>query len=510
MTWTLSLWRPDRRWGLRLWLLALVGGAAAVAQPWRVPSLALDGWRLVIALVFATLAAEIFTVDFPDRKRVSGSYVFLLVSTAILGPAPAALIGGLAGGLGAMFRRAGWHSMLFQLSRLALAAACAAGVAQWVAGELGLGVAILAGNGPAIRTIQWETPSGWDVQGALLQTLAFMAVFTLVAMLLARVDRVVSAIDDRYPGVDLLTNALIVPLPVALLAIYARTGANGLMLAVVGLVSLLAIVRAYVNLGTLHGDLERAYELAEERQSKLTEALQLNRDITQLINHDLRGPLSSVMGYTELLGRTIGRPDANVEQQREQLKRITSNSQRILRLADNLFDLQRLEQAESLVELAPFDPRAVLLSVIDQLRDNADRRRIRLRIDAADEVGRVVSNEWMFREIADNLLSNAIKYGKDGGSVDVKLGCQHAKLQLQVLDDGIGMTPDDQARLFTKFFRSAAKEVRGVQGSGLGLALCKTMIDKLGGEIEVWSEPARGTRFTVRLPDAGMRETSSE
>ena len=106
----------------------------------------------------------------------------------------------------------------------------------------------------------------------------------------------------------------------------------------------------------------------------------------------------------------------------------------------------------------------------------------------------------MVREIAENLLSNAIKYSREGGRVSVHLQARAGQMLLEVQDSGIGMSAEDQARLFTRFFRSGNEEVRSVRGTGLGLALTKTMVERLDGHIEVWSELGRGSRFSVCLP----------
>jgi len=427
------------------------------------------------ALSATMLAAEVFTVDFPDRKRISGGYIFPLLASVVVSPPAGVIAAGSAGFVAGLVRGERRRGALVHGPRLALAAAAAAST----------DVLVFSG-----------IPLELSLRGALA-VLLYAAVYTVVAWVFGRVEEAIAQKRALYPSVDVLTNLLLVPLPLALGVIYERTSLNGLLLACLALALLLIVVQAYVNLATLHSELRQAYSRLADQEQRLEQALKINREMSQVVSHDLRGPLTSVMGYTELLHASLGKPET--EKQLRYVESIEGNSRRILSMADKLLDLHRLEEGGE-VELAPVDPATILRQLEEDTRVLAEQKRIGLELDVAPEVSSVESSEWMLREIADNLVSNAIKYTHEEGRVVVRLRADAQELLLEVEDNGIGMSAADQARLFTKFFRSGSEEVQKVRGTGLGLALTKTMIERLQGRIEVWSQVGQGSRFSVHLP----------
>lgn len=475
-----TLFMSSRLLRLRFGLWTVYVGALLVlsglAIAWR-PLASLDATAELAlgVLAAATLAAEVFTVDFPDRKRISGSYIFPLLASAVISPTAGVLVAGTAGVASGLLHGQRWRPALFHGPQLALSAA--AGTA-------------------AVEAVFGEIPLQPTVAGALA-VLLYMAVYTTLAWLLGRVEETIAEKPAEQASVDLLTNLLLVPLPLALAVVYERTSVNGLLLSALALALLLIVVRAYVNLATLHGELKQAYARLADQEQRLEHALEANRDMAQVVSHDLRGPLTSVMGYTELL--RSGLHEREPEQLQRYINSIEGNSRRILGLADKLLDLNRLEEGGE-VELTDVDPAAILRQVADGAQVQADQKHIAVDREIAPNVPVVRTSEWMLREIAENLTSNAIKYTRESGHVVLRLDHNNGQLVLEVEDNGIGMGPEDRARLFTKFFRSGSEEVRSVRGTGLGLALTKTMIERLGGRIDVWSELNQGSRFTVHLP----------
>ncbi|HLY67405.1 MAG TPA: HAMP domain-containing sensor histidine kinase [Chloroflexota bacterium] len=434
--------------------------------------------RLALAgLSGATLAAEVFTVDFPDRKHISGGYVFPLIASSVINPLAGVIAAGSAGLVAGALRGQRLRSALFHGPQLAIAAALAAWVELLVFGRI---------------------PFEPSMRGALA-VLLYAGVFTCTAWLLGRAEEAIAAKPASHASVELLTNLLLVPLPLLLAFIYQRTSLTGLLFSALALALLLVVVRAYVNLATLHGELKGAYARLANQEQQLESALETNREMSQIMSHDLRGPLTSVMGYAELLRSSLSSPEANVEKQRRYVESIENNSRRIQSLADKLLDLHRLEEGGEF-ELVRVEPSAFARQLADEMTIRAEQNKLTLNIDLAPGLPALQTSEWMLHEIAENLISNAIKYTKEGGRVDVGLRPDAGQLLLEVEDNGLGMSAEDQARLFTKFFRSASKEVRGLRGTGLGLALTRAMIERLGGRVEVWSELGKGSRFSVHLP----------
>jgi len=455
----------------------LFAGAGLALATWPFTSLGGTAEFTLAVLAAATLAAEVFTVDFPDRKRVSGSYIFPLVASVVVDPRAGVLVAGAAGICAGLLRSQRLRSALFHGPQLAVAAAAAVGLEQVLFGGPRLELSV---HGGAVIAV-------------------YMAMYTTVAWGLGRLEQAIVGKPAEHASVDGLTNVLLMPLPLALGVVYERTSVNGLLLSSLALALLLIMVRAYVNLATLHGELEQTYNRLSEQERRLEGVLRTNREMSQVVSHDLRGPLTSVMGYAELLRASLAKPEPDSEKQRRYVDSIEGNGRRILSLADKLLDLHRLDEGGE-IERASLDVAAVVRHLAEDARVQAEQRGIELDLEVAVGLPRMHSSEWMVREIAENLLSNAIKYSREGGRVVVRLRAESEELLIEVEDNGIGMSNEDQARLFTKFFRSGSEEVRSVRGTGLGLALAKTMVERLEGRVEVSSELGRGARFSVHLP----------
>ncbi|HUZ77248.1 MAG TPA: HAMP domain-containing sensor histidine kinase [Chloroflexota bacterium] len=475
---------PGRRWSAT-WRCAALAGLFALAGVvcwlgWPAAGISSGNRALLLALVAAAALAESLTLDFPDRKNLSVGYVFPFVVAATVGPGLGVACAGVAGGIAALARaRPGalrnLPIRLLRAPRLLLAAA---------AGLLALR---LAWGGPALSL---------SLTGAE-KALLYAATYSLTSWGLARGQAWLAPSAGEDPAPELLTNLLLAPLPLALATIFARAGQLGLTISALALALLLIVVRTYVNLSTLHRELKMAYERLSKQEEDLEQALDTNRELTQIVSHDLRGPLTSIMGYADLL-RGVLEPASTGAKEQRYLDALSNNARRMLSLTDRLLDLHRVEQ-QSGPQLTAVDAAGVVRELVEMLRVQVDAKPISLQVDIPPHA-QLRSSDWMLREIAENLLTNAIKYTPSGGQVRVRLERQPDQVLFSVEDTGIGIPPADQARLFSKFFRGTSREVRQAQGTGLGLALTRSMAERLGGHIEVWSEEGRGSRFTVHLP----------
>jgi signal transduction histidine kinase len=451
--------------------------AAAVLRLWPLPALEGEAALMLGSLAIATLAAELFTIDFPDRRNVSVGYVFPLIASALIAPSAGVVVAGAAGLAAGLVRSHRLRSALFHGPQLALAAALAAGLDGWLLGGIDL-------------SLSWHSA---------VSLLLYAGVYTPVVWGLGRLEELIAEKPASFASADLLTNLVLAPLPLGIAPLYQRLGVEGVLLALLGLVLLLIAAQAYENLFMVHRQLKQAYARLAEQEQQLEHALDTNREMSQVVSHDLRGPLTSVMGYSELLRSSLEKAQPDPAKQIGYVNSIEGNSRRILSLANKLLDLHRLEEGGN-VDVGAVQAASVVRQVVDELRVQAEQKQLAIvpEIDSALPV--MQTCEWMLREVAENLISNAVKYTPEGGRVTVRLHMADDKVLLQVEDSGLGMSPEDQARLFTKFFRSGSKDVRKVSGTGLGLALTKGMIERLGGVIEVWSELGRGSRFSVYLP----------
>jgi signal transduction histidine kinase len=251
---------------------------------------------------------------------------------------------------------------------------------------------------------------------------------------------------------------------------------------------------------------EFAQRLLKEQNERLREADRLKDEFVALISHDLRTPLTSIMGYLELTmdDEQIG------EDSRGYLEIVQRNSDRLLRLVNDLLFVARLEAGELDLHRLELGLAAIVQQAVEEAKPRARDKGVELRADIR-EVPDVRGDRGRMYQLLDNLISNAIKFTPEGGHVDVRLTSKGARVRLEVADTGIGISPAEQARLFERFFRASTATERQIPGTGLGLYIANAIVEAHGGEIDVESEPGSGTAFVVELPvAAGARTPPAE
>jgi PAS domain S-box-containing protein len=228
--------------------------------------------------------------------------------------------------------------------------------------------------------------------------------------------------------------------------------------------------------------------------SYLKELDHIKSDFVHTVSHDLRSPLTSVLGYAELIGRT----GPLNEHQTEFMARLQASIRDITALVNDLLDLGRLE--------AGFDTRREIVQLeniigytLDILGGQISARNITLHFTAEPHLPSLKANPLRLRQMLDNLIGNAIKYTPPGGEVNVHVRAEEGQIILQVTDNGPGIAPTDQPRIFEKFFRGE-NVPDDVPGSGLGLSIVKSIVDNHQGRIWVESALGQGSTFFVVLP----------
>jgi signal transduction histidine kinase len=203
---------------------------------------------------------------------------------------------------------------------------------------------------------------------------------------------------------------------------------------------------------------------------------------------------------------------AALDETYEQIPTYVSHVERagksIQRLMENLLQISRLERSDELPSAEPTDLAFVMNQVILDLAPLAKHKQQTLKVEPATDLEQALAVPLLLREALSNLVSNAVKYTPDGGEIRVwsQRGRQPHTVVVGVRDSGIGLSKDDQARLFTKFFRSSDPRVQRERGTGLGLALTHALVTRIGGTISVESEPGRGTTFRLTLPSVPTHE----
>jgi len=222
-------------------------------------------------------------------------------------------------------------------------------------------------------------------------------------------------------------------------------------------------------------------------------------DFVATASHELRTPLAAVYGSA----RTLRRADIELppEQRDRFLEIIESETERLTAIVSQILLAGQLEEGRVDLATAATDLRGLAESVLDSTRVRAPAE-VELSLDPGDDSTVALADEDKLRQVLVNLLDNAVKYSPDGGEVRVELGSAPGLVTLTVRDDGLGIPPGEQDRIFEKFYRLDPALTRGVGGSGLGLYISRELVSRMGGRMSVRSRPGEGAAFTVELPAA--------
>jgi signal transduction histidine kinase len=256
-----------------------------------------------------------------------------------------------------------------------------------------------------------------------------------------------------------------------------------------------AVDRLRVEERAARSEAEGAHRLVQEQNERLRQADQLKDEFVALISHDLRTPLTSIMGYLEL---TMDDTTLTHEQ-RSYLEVVERNSERLLHLVNDLLFVARLEAGQLELQPAELDLAAVVRQAVEEATPRARSKGIALSYEA-DDVPAVSADRGRVFQLLDNLVSNAIKFTPEGGRVDVRILQRGEAVQVEIEDTGIGIASGDQGQLFQRFFRTSTARDQQIPGTGLGLYIARAIVEAHGGEITVESEPGLGTTFRVDLP----------
>ncbi len=244
-------------------------------------------------------------------------------------------------------------------------------------------------------------------------------------------------------------------------------------------------------------DAESAQLALAEQNEQLRELDRLKDEFISLVSHELRTPLTSIRGYLELL-LDGGAGDLTDDQSRF-LAVVDRNSKRLMHLVGDLLFLAQVEAGKLALELDEVALDDVVAEAVEAAKPFADEKGIDLEV-TVEPVPAMVGDRSRLAQVLDNLVSNALKFSPDGGTVEVCVSYSDGNAVLEVRDNGIGISAEEQAQLFDRFFRSAEATERAIPGTGLGLTIVKAIVERHEGSIEVQSEEGKGTTMRVLLP----------
>jgi signal transduction histidine kinase/CHASE2 domain-containing sensor protein len=226
----------------------------------------------------------------------------------------------------------------------------------------------------------------------------------------------------------------------------------------------------------------------------------MKSDFVSYVAHELRTPLTTILGYASLLNEDKG--DYTTSMRGEMASAIMRHCRRLNRMISELLDIARLEAGRELpLRLEAVDAAALCEEVLNGTRASiSDHQNLKLVFECEQRPLCVCADADRLEQVVINLVSNAVKYSPDGGTVTLRLTQHQQKVELTVHDTGMGMSAEQQAQLFQKYYRTPDAQARGIKGTGLGLYLVKQLVEAQAGDIVVHSEQGVGTTFTVTLP----------
>ena len=256
------------------------------------------------------------------------------------------------------------------------------------------------------------------------------------------------------------------------------------------------------ELGALATNVNRMNDELRRLYRELETASQHKSDFLANMSHELRTPLNAIIGFSQVLREEmVG--DVN-EKQAEYLDDIQSSGNHLLSLINDVLDLSKVEAGQVELELAPFSLQDALERGVAMVRERAIKDEVQLTLAPSSDVDVVAGDERRIRQVIFNLLSNAVKFTPAGGSVDVWATQVNGEVSVSVADTGPGIASADVGRIFQEFQQTDAGIEQG-EGTGLGLALSKRLVELHGGRIWVDSELGAGSTFVFTLPARGAQ-----
>jgi two-component system sensor histidine kinase BarA len=236
-------------------------------------------------------------------------------------------------------------------------------------------------------------------------------------------------------------------------------------------------------------------ELARANMA-LYESNRVKSEFLATMSHELRTPLNSILGFSDLLLNSPNLP----ERHHRWVDNIRKSGQQLLALITDILDLAKMEAGKMKVKREEFAFGEISEGVLASMRPLAEKKNIDLRQQLPSDLPKLQQDAGKVRQILANLVSNALKFTPEGGRVSVRARAEGDWLLIDVIDNGVGIAPEDRESIFEKFRQAGKTLTREHEGSGLGLSIVRELTKLLGGDVTLHSELGRGSTFTIRLP----------
>lgn len=235
--------------------------------------------------------------------------------------------------------------------------------------------------------------------------------------------------------------------------------------------------------------------LADDR-TEATRTEEMRNDFVANVSHELKTPVGAI----SLLAEAIDDAAADEEAVRRFAKRMHKETVRLSALVQDIIELSRLQGTDMVDHAEPVDINELVADAVEANRLPAEKRNITVVMGGSAD-NPVYADGPMLTTAFRNLIDNAIRYSPEGSQVGVGIRSRDGLAQVTVTDRGPGIAPDDQERVFERFYRIDSARSRNTGGTGLGLSIVKHVVSNHGGEVNLWSQPGQGSTFTVRLPE---------
>ena len=260
------------------------------------------------------------------------------------------------------------------------------------------------------------------------------------------------------------------------------------------------LVETFVDQAVIAIENVRLFDEIQDKNRQLQLASEHKSQFLASMSHELRTPLNAIIGLTEMMVTNAAR--FGTEKTLEPLRRVNAAGTHLLSLINEILDLSKIEAGKLELNPEPVDLARLIDEVIGTAGQLAEKNQNRLVVEAQENLGALTADSMRLKQILLNLLSNACKFTKEG---EVALRVHKVAdgrdwVELAVADTGIGLTAEQQAKLFQDFTQADSLTARRYGGTGLGLAITRKLARMMGGDVTVTSEPGKGSVFTVRLP----------
>jgi signal transduction histidine kinase len=227
----------------------------------------------------------------------------------------------------------------------------------------------------------------------------------------------------------------------------------------------------------------------------------MKSEFVSTVSHELRTPMTSIKGYADLI--LMGAAGAMTDPQVRYMQVIKNNADRLSMLVNDLLDISRIETGKTELDLRPLDIPQVIEQVVEghlRGRIEHENKPMEVQTEMAPSLPLVNADHARVTQILTNLLDNAFHYTPSNGQIKVSVNANGDFVYISITDTGIGISKENQNKIFDRFFRAEDADVQKVAGTGLGLAIVRSLIEMHGGRIEVNSMPGEGSTFTFNLP----------